>query len=252
MRIARLVGLVAFSFAVWATAPVAAADRPIFKPTIVDNPIWSGVYGGVHIGHGTTSDSATYVAETAPPGAFAIPLGTNAKADNSGLIVGFQLGYNYQVSRWVFGIEGDFTWTDASISKTLVGTLNTPSSVLLTAHQHWFSTLTGRAGIAAGDWLFYAKIGGAWTRATYGGSATVGGVTNPRADLSPTRSGWTAGLGAEWKFRRDLSARLEYDYLDFGTIRLTPASALGFLSTFDIETDVHLVKFGLNYHFGAP
>jgi len=60
------------------------------------------------------------------------------------------------------------------------------------------------------------------------------------------------GVGAEWQFQRNWSAKIEYNYLDFGTLRITPNSALGFLSTFDIDSHAHLVKVGVNWRPGMP
>ncbi len=251
----RILFCVVISAATLTTAMAVAADRPVYKAPVAPiaaGPNWTGPYGGVHLGYGSTRDSATYVSETAPAGGFVFPLGTVVESDNDGVIGGLQLGYNYQVNRLVFGAEGDISWTNARVSKTVIGTLNVPSSAILSADNHWFATLAARAGVTEGAWLFYGKAGAAWTNVTYGGSATVGAVTNPRSDLTPTRSGWMLGVGAEWQFQRNWSAKIEYNYLDFGTLRITPNSALGFLSTFDIDSHAHLVKVGVNWRPGMP
>jgi outer membrane immunogenic protein len=64
--------------------------------------------------------------------------------------------------------------------------------------------------------------------------------------------GWTAGGGIEFALQRNWSAKLEYDFMDFGThnyaVDLTPTS-IG-VSIADVTQRIQVVKFGLNYHFG--
>jgi outer membrane immunogenic protein len=62
-----------------------------------------------------------------------------------------------------------------------------------------------------------------------------------------TRLGWIVGGGAEYRFAPNWSAKLEYNYLDFGTEHY---SIEGTLSS--IETQAHLVKVGFNYRLGWP
>jgi outer membrane immunogenic protein len=74
-----------------------------------------------------------------------------------------------------------------------------------------------------------------------------------RAD--DTRYGWMFGTGVEHTFFGNWSAKVEYDYLDFGT-RSLPFPGLAGLVTglnenVEIRQRIHLVKFGLNYRFGA-
>ncbi len=51
---------------------------------------------------------------------------------------------------------------------TLTGVIDEKaSSERFTSEAQWLAALTGRAGYAANDWLFYAKAGGAWMRVRY-------------------------------------------------------------------------------------
>jgi opacity protein-like surface antigen len=74
---------------------------------------------------------------------------------------------------------------------------------------------------------------------------------------SNSSAGWTVGAGFEWAFfGGDWSAFLEYDFMDFGTSRVTLASNLvsGRTHPLDISQKVSLVLFGINYRFwgGGP
>lgn len=229
-----------------------ASELPSHKSGSSTHQNWHGFYVGANLGYGWSRESATYINDSSPPTGLVFPLGTVVGTDHNGILGGLQLGYNFQIVRWLFGLEGEFSWTDAKTSTFVVGTLNTPSSAIVNAHTHWYSATTVRFGVVQNDFLFFAKAGAAWADITYGGSATVGAVTNPRNNLSPTRAGWIVGAGVEWKFASRLSAKVEYNFFDFGTVQLTPNSALGLLSTFDIKTQDHVVKLGLNYYVGMP
>jgi len=62
------------------------------------------------------------------------------------------------------------------------------------------------------------------------------------------------GTGVEYAITGNWSAKVEYDYLDFGTHRerlpgFTVLNA-GVPIDVDIRQRIHLVKFGVNYRFG--
>jgi hypothetical protein len=104
-------------------------------------------------------------------------LGANFQVDSNtgnlrpaGVIGGLQGGANYEFAPWVVGVEG--TWSDSAINgNTLIGCsgpcvigkipVSTPET-RFTFQAQWLAAVTGRAGYAANDWLFYAKAGGAW------------------------------------------------------------------------------------------
>src|SRR5215475_2677418 len=89
MKSSLLVGL---SVAPLLTSPIVAADLPTkakVPPPALYN--WTGCYGGGHFGS---------LFEQQDWGA----LGSDS---GPGLVVGGQLGCNYQISTWVFGIQGD-------------------------------------------------------------------------------------------------------------------------------------------------
>ena len=125
--------------------------------------------------------------------------GITGNTDPSGFLGGAQIGFNWQTGAFVFGIEGDWSWTNAD------GSIASP--VALTTEHNWYGTATARVGYAVDNWLWYVKGGAAWLDADY----TIGGVT-----FSDTRTGWTVGTGIEWALGPNWSAKLEYNYMDFG------------------------------------
>jgi outer membrane immunogenic protein len=213
-------------FALSQSALAADMSRPVYKAPPPAAPVWSwtGFYIGAHLGGAWSDDSATFTGFGA------------GGSDASGFIGGGQIGYNWQFNpNWVLGIEGDISWTNADGGRT-IGALTT------TTDHNWYATLAGRLGYTAGPWMLYAKGGAAWMDADY--RATFAGGTT---SVSDTRSGWTVGVGLEWMFTQNWTAKVEYNYLDFGnqTYSFAPIA----VGATGIDTTVNLIKAGVNYKF---
>ena len=248
-----------------AALPAQAADMgipsrsyyPALPPAIYD---WTGVYVGGHLGGGILVDSVSQ--NGISPNGF--NLGGSGTLRPAGVIGGGQIGANYEFAPWVVGVEG--SWTDSAISgSTLINCpavtctigLVTVGQERFTSHAQWFAALTGRAGYAANDWLFYAKAGGAWMHVSYTedligtAGANAVGVTVATQDLSDNRTGFTVGAGIELGLVENISAKIEYDFYDFGSKNynfntITPVS---------VKSNLHTLTIGLNYKFnwsGGP
>jgi outer membrane immunogenic protein len=190
-----------------------------------------------HVGAGWTTKEWTFESP------LLITLGSDTI---SGFLGGAQIGANYQIDVMVFGVEGDFSW--ASLSGQTCNAIT--GAVECNSDADRFATVTGRFGIVGFDRaLFYLKAGGAWVHDT-NEITTVGPQTH--SSVSANRTGWTAGGGIEYALPRNWSAKLEYDFMDFGTrsypFDLTP-TVFG-VANVDIKQRVQVVKFGLNYRFG--
>jgi outer membrane immunogenic protein len=204
-----------------------AADLPIKAPVVKAPAIysWTGCYAGLHSG-------STFVQKD---------WGASGSDDDSGLILGGQLGCNYQVSNWVFGAQGDLAWSNAS------GTHPDQLSAGLT--DQWkvdsIGSVTGRFGYAFDQLLVYGKGGGAWAHNKYDAFVTTTGAQVSAA--SETRSGWTVGAGFEHSITDRFTMFVEYDFYDFGTRNV------GFSGGFqpvDIRDRESVVKVGANYKIG--
>lgn len=236
---------------VLAVAPALGADlaaREYPKAPAIVSPVydWSGFYVGANVGG--TWDSGT-TTSTALNGTFV----SSGAANNSGVIGGGQIGYNYMLSpNFVAGIEADVDGTSLSGS-----VLSTDGSNRHTTRLDEFGTVRGRAGIAQDNWLFYGTGGYAWSE----GSATrtqLAAVTSmppiPAAagtveTSSNTRNGWVAGAGVEWGITQNWTARIEYLYLDLGSVTsVFPISNRQETSSLTMS----VARFGVNYKFGGP
>lgn len=230
-----------------AIAPAAAADlparMPVKAPVLVESGYnWTGLYVGGHVGGVWSKDTGTNL--TANPAQAA---GAVTDSDYSGFLGGGQVGVNFQSGRFVFGIEGDWSWTNEDGSTTNPS-LIPGTSLRGTADTRWYATLAGRLGIANNNWLFYVKGGAAWKDVRYTADVLTGGLVVASASVSDTRSGWLVGGGIEWGIAANWSAKIEYNYLDFGSDTLQFVTPLGG-SSVDVESKSHVIKAGLNYRF---
>ena len=103
--------------------------------------------------------------------------------------------------------------------------------------------MTGRAGVAFDRWLVYGKGGVAFA----GDRFSTNRYTPAMTEVTDTRVGWTVGGGVEYAFAPAWSAKLEYNFMDFGTRAVSFAPG----TSTDIDQQVHAVKFGVNYKFGG-
>jgi len=223
-------------------ASALAADlgaRPVYTkaPMMAPVPVfdWTGFYIGAHAGYGWAD--ATYSDPRATPG-----WSLNNKM-NGGLFGG-QLGYNVQLGNFVLGVEGEASWSGISGGATDVAPF---AGDAYDTKMKWLAMGTGKLGVAFDRAMLYAKGGAVWADTEYNYNAVGFGPSS----ASKTRFGWTVGAGVEYAFAPNWSAKLEYNYLDFGkkTIDIVPL-ANGF--TADIDQTAHLVKIGINYRFGGP
>jgi len=181
---------------------------------------------------------------------------TTVDASPSGVIVGGQIGCDYQfASTWVAGIEGAASGSTMNGSATVplpLGALGDTATV--TARTDFLPSLTARLGYAFDRVLLYGKGGAAWAgdKFTVTGAFTVPGApaaTGFGFEGLEVRTGWTAGVGAEWAFYRHWSASLEYDFYQFGhRTTLMSDTINGFQGNMDAKQSVQVVKLGVNFH----
>ena len=91
------------------------------------------------------------------------------------------------------GAEADMSWSAASGNYNFITTLAdsvTNVSGIFNSNQNWYSTAAGRVGYVIGNYMLYAKGGGAWMNADYS-LAVTGPFAGGSANL--TRSGYVAG-----------------------------------------------------------
>lgn len=203
---------------------------------------WSGFYIGGQLG-GVYSHNDV----STPGGELLSPISVH----DGSFFAGGYFGYNWQASRLVLGVEGDFSGafgnaTLSSRQQTIVPGIFAKTS----ADPKWLATATARVGYAADNWLFYVKGGGAWEKVNYEAIVeTGGGAQIASQSQNTTRSGWLVGAGIDYGWNPNWVSRLEYNYVDFGTSRVD-YTFVG-LNAADYKTKAHIVKLGLAYKFGG-
>jgi outer membrane immunogenic protein len=211
-----------------------AADlAPILYPSAYFS--WGGLYGGLNVGGGV--GNAAFTAVTPYPG-LNTTLFTSASDEIRGFVGGGQAGYNWQFGGFVVGVEGDLQYSHQQNGVWVYG-------LQISNGTDFFSTLRGRAGVAAiEDWLFYATAGGGYMHnvANY----NLGGFGGfQQKDFSPV---WVVGAGVETRVSGRWTGRLEYLYMSGGTA----SDAFGVPGgTLTINRNIHdsVIRSGLNYYF---
>ncbi|MEP9352637.1 outer membrane beta-barrel protein [Xanthobacter sp. KR7-65] len=206
---------------------------------------WSGFYLGAHAGgawgRDDWSDPQGLLAAAPIPGAF--PGGGTAM----GLLGGGQLGFNVQTGALVAGVEATAAASSIGGYAKCAGNNADGSSFACRDTVKTLGTLSGRIGQSFGDALLYAKAGAAWAAGTSDVHQTYGG---PPYTASGTRWGWMLGAGVEYAMTQNISAFIEYDYMDFGSQQVA-FSGFGQTTAASLDQRLDVVRMGVNYRFGA-
>jgi outer membrane immunogenic protein len=219
---ARAAAVVIGLLAVTTSARAADLTPPPVAATAGYN--WSGLYIGLNAGY-----AAAKVTET-------VTGGGSGSANIPAGLGGLQIGVNVQTGAVVWGFESDFDGNMATKSVAVAG-----GALSGTAQIPWLATLRGRVGYAFDRYLLYVTAGGAATELK--SAVTVGAISS--ATTSSTAAAWTAGGGLEAAFTENLSARIEYLYLDARNINVAQVGP-PFVSVTGRLQD-NLVRAGVNY-----
>lgn len=229
-----IIGLALASAMVSVAEPSLAADLGGFR----DGPAyvalnWSGFYGGVNAGVGTSGNNQL-VDPTEPFGGVA----------PSGGFGGGQLGYNWQASSFVLGIETDLEGAGIQDNRWD----NVGKGYQYTSSLTDFGSVRGRVGFALSHTLIYATGG-------YGfGTLTKTSTDYGHQTFSGLASGYVLGGGVEYLINPSWSVKAEYQYLNLGKNDICgvgscfsdPANAGA-----QKDDDYHTVRVGVNYHFDS-
>jgi outer membrane immunogenic protein len=274
-----------------------AADMPLkvkaSPPVAVYN--WTGFYVGGDVGGYWDNQSATVVSSPSP-GFGAPPIGgagiagfgnlpTNHGLNRDGAVGGVYAGYNWQLGKFLVGVEADVSALGRQTvtnTQTVLATFPAVPAAAYTmtvsASNDWLATARARAGFVAGPALWYVTGGAAWTRTSY--SANAAGLANPAAGINTTgqtaasawsdsKTGFVVGGGLEWMFKPNWVLRGEYLYHEFsGSSSTMPVVGLaagggntcvggGGAAQCNFTTNtstqrISVARVGIAYKFGGP
>jgi outer membrane immunogenic protein len=260
-----------------ATPTLAAPPAPVYS--------WSGFYGGVNLGGAWGSSNSTTsvnpnigcAVPTCYFNPFVEPVFNAAGVQSfntAGFTGGVEAGYNFQFDRLLVGVEGDveaLTLKGGTSATGILPLTTATFTVGANANSNVLTTIRWRAGFVAGSWLFFGTGGAAFSdaKASWAYSDTCG--TNPTCNggLAPNgvesasasaRVGWTVGGGTEAKLFDQWTWKIEYLYVNFGTVSTTgyinstvlaafglPPTASPFSHSMTLQANI--VRVGLNYKF---
>jgi outer membrane immunogenic protein len=230
--------------AVWAllfgtayAADITLKTQGASVPAAAQN--WSGFYVGATLGGSWADPSENYsIFQSAVFGG--PPFASIALTSSRSLVSvngGLQQGYNWQLNNGMLvGIEADFQGSSRHSDTFVTGMSDPVAGVVATIKNDngpdWFGTVRGRFGGIFGNWVVYETGGLAYGRVIANGSALPSTGANPFTNTpyvwnqSAIHVGWTLGAGAEYAFGSRWTAKIEYLYVDLGSLTSSVSGGL--------------------------
>jgi outer membrane immunogenic protein len=222
-------------------------------PVTEAQPDWTGLYIGAHAGGAWADWDVSIVA---PGPGVLIP--ESASLSGAGGAAGLQAGVNYQTGDVVFGGEADVSWASLSasglfVTQKYIDNAGTDGTSWLETHDlDMFGTVRGRFGVVNGNWLFYGTGGWAWAKGS--NTHTVADGANPPHSVTTVGANWSGyaiGAGAEWMMSQNVTLKLEYLYMGFGSQTFTHDINAGAPDVTSASLKLQTVRVGVNYKFGG-
>jgi len=165
----------------------------------------------------------------------------------NGALVGASAGYNAQLAgMWLFGVEGDMSWSNARGTAFLARPFDTTRQA--GTKESWLATARVRLGVVPVDrWLAYVTGGVAL-------ADVKAQLINPDITFTEShiRGGWTVGAGAEVALDRNWSVKLEYLHVgltDTPYFTPPPDPDSGRNRGGGVPLNQEIVRGGLSYRF---
>jgi outer membrane immunogenic protein len=241
--------LVSITFTCFLPTLVCAAD--------ISNSIpWAGFYAGVNAGYAWDKSNIGVVGNMAT-----LVSGASTSNRDDSALGGIQIGYNIPVGSSILGIETDLNYLDLENSKTQTADYGYANDRFhTTSNVDWFGTVRARAGISPTEKLLLFATGGlaygeVKSRSQFNAyyPATPAHDSAASNSISDTEFGWTAGAGIEYAFMTNISAKVEYSYVDLGTKKYNVNGSYfnGDPIAYNVtdESKFSFLRFGLNYKF---
>jgi outer membrane immunogenic protein len=243
------------------TGLAQAADMPLKAVPLAPVFTWTGLYLGADAGYGWNSASGSSFCTT--PGGVVNGFGCSAPGSETlnlkGGFVGGQVGYNLQTGLFVWGIEADIQVSGINqTATTSVPCCNAafagpPGSLSISDRLEWFGTVRGRLGLAIWDHTLLYGTGGVIYGEEYLSQTKTFPVTTYSGINTPIHTGWIGGVGVEYAFTNNISAKLEGLFYDMGSqtrvVSTAPLSGFTTTGTFSSNNGA-MVRLGANLKFG--
>ena len=250
----------ASALAVALAGQTAAADLPV-APAYRAAPIvvpynWNGYYLGANIGWSGAQSNVSWAPNLTafPVDGTSIAAASTNRLNSNSVTGGAQTGYNWQAGNILAGIESDvsFMGNNATFATApLAGVAGT--SLSESAQINWLVTVRPRFGYVWDNWLVYATGGWAFGKVTFTDAVVpvAGGPIG--TTIARDKSGWTVGAGVEYGIAGGWSAKLEYLYVDLGSVNglMGPNGVPSAVIVTNHDLKDQIVRVGINYRFGG-
>ena len=209
---------------------------------------WTGFYIGLEGGYGggnlkwTVQDQKTF------------PETTIIEHQQEGFFGGGELGYNFQIGRFVVGAEGDFSYSDVTAHTSM--NQFTPDKTTNDTGSDWIGTIALRLGLAWRHALFFAKGGVSFAHLEY--LSNRDDFSDPeetphidRFSTDTINGAPMVGGGVEYALNCHWSVKAEYKHIFFGNYHIhgTTFDLVPEQDFFKIRLQNNAVELGLNYKF---
>jgi opacity protein-like surface antigen len=240
----------------------------VFKAPVRSAWSWAGFYLGGTIGYSFGKSSTdTAFSDVATGDQLMV---ANSSNTLDGAIGGAQAGYNWLAGNLLAGVEADLNYSGQRAGLTtvcpgevcnpaLVGVVPDPSvqaNFEGSQKLEWFATLRGRLGatVTPGALAYVTGglvVGEVMTAGTVFGFDGAGNPVNTIVGSHNTKAGWTVGGGIEGHLIGNWTAKIEYLYLDLGSISTVPTPAVNstVAAAFNSRITDNIVRLGVNYKF---
>lgn len=205
----KIAGLAAAAIIIGGVQMASAADmavkaRPMVEPVALYN--WTGFYLGINGGYGW--DRSRYCTEATFGVSITCADGEDVGHTARGWLAGGHLGFRYQWSNWLLGIEGMWDGADIHGSQPGVAAGRVRGEKIKSLYS-----VTGSLGMAWDRFALYGKGGWAGARADLNADNTLPGGFSLGASTS--LDGWTAGFGLLYGVNEWLDVGIEYNHYGF-------------------------------------
>ncbi len=268
LRVLVLVGVAMSASAMAADLPIKSKAPP---PPAMS---WAGPYAGIALG-GKFADATWTTTSTSDFPGTIVDASSLDSFRPAAFRIGGYAGYNWQNQAWVYGVEFDIAYADATathsgITGWAINCAGAPGPGVDTASVKlgWDASARARLGyLVTPGTLLFATGGIAWQSIETTGFCQHS-LADPQCtvaagapfDTQTNReilTGWTVGLGLEARLSGNWLLRGEYRYADFGKMN----GVLNFgssgappgtdTSRYDLSVQTHIATLGLAYQFGA-
>ena len=254
-----------------AYAASAGSRAPmLFKAPVLAAWSWAGPYVGATVGYSTGTSTTDTAFSDPVSGTTLFAASTSRRLD--GAIGGAQAGYNWIGGILLAGVEGDLNYSGqranlnaacpgAICNPALIGVVDDPS-VIARFEQgqklEWFATLRARLGVTVTpDAIAYvtggAPVGEVMTAGTVFGFDGDGNPVNTIVSSHNTKAGLAVGGGIEGRIADNWTGKIEYLYLDLGTVTTIPAPVPNSTTAaaFNSRITDNILRVGVNYKFDS-